>query len=123
MKKSMILGALALSALMSGVSASAHHNANAEWQTDKELPMTGKLVMVRDIMPHAQWVFEVKGEQWKFEAISANALRRQGVLVKTAIKPGQTYNFFYSPSRTAGKKTGFLTALVLNGKKVTFVRL
>lgn len=120
--KSLVLPLLGTAAFMA-TPASAHHNANAEWQTDKELTTTGKLVEVRDIMPHSVWTFDVNGVQWKMEAISANALRRQGVAVKEMIRPGQVYKIFYAPSRTAGKTSGFLSAIEINNKKVTFVRL
>ncbi|MEL0253959.1 MAG: hypothetical protein VW935_18770, partial [Novosphingobium sp.] len=75
------------------------------------------------IMPHAVWTFEINGQQWTMEAISANALRRQGIAVKELIRPGQMYNIYYAPSRKSGVNKGFLSALELNGKKVTFVRL
>jgi hypothetical protein len=115
---------LALAALaVTATPALAHHNANAEWQTDKQLSAVGRLIEVRDINPHAMWTFDINGVKWKMEAISANALRRQGVAVKDVIRPGQVYTIYFAPSRTAGKTAGFLSAIQINGKKVTFVRL
>jgi hypothetical protein len=105
----------------------AHHNANAQWHTEQTVELVAVLKEVRDIMPHAHWRVEVKGKDgkmvpWDLEAISANLLRRQGVMVKQQIKPGQEYTFYVSPSRD-GSNSAFLVGIVLDGKRVNFVRL
>jgi hypothetical protein len=107
--------------------AMAHHNANAQWQTDKRLEITGTLKEVRDISPHAHWLFNIKDasgkvDTWDFEGISANALRRQGIMIKQQIKPGQDYKVVYSPSRD-GSKAGFLVGIFIDGKRVDFLRV
>ena len=109
------------------VPAMAHHNANAQWQTDKRLEITGTLKEVRDISPHAHWLFDIKDaggkvDTWDFEGISANALRRQGIMIKQVIKPGQEYKVVYSPSRD-GSKAGFLVGIYIDGKRVDFLRV
>jgi hypothetical protein len=108
--------------------AMAHHNANAQWQTDKRLEINGTLKEVRDISPHAHWLFDIKDaatgkvDTWDFEGISANALRRQGIMIKQVIKPGQDYKVVYSPSRD-GSKAGFLVGIYIDGKRVDFLRV
>jgi hypothetical protein len=116
--------------LLAGVSipASAHHNANAEWRIGEEVPLVGVLAEVRDIVPHAIWMVNVKNAQgkyelWHLETIGTNAFRRQGVSVKQDLKVGQTYTFFIAPARKAGERGGFLTGMIINGKKLTIVRL
>ncbi len=100
----------------------AHHNANAQFFIGKEVAVTGVLKEVRDISPHAIWAAQVGPDLWHFEAVSSNALRRQGILVKQDIVPGQTYTFYIAPSRTPGEKAGFLTGIMIKGKKITIVR-
>lgn len=121
------IAAVAISAGVIATPALAHHNANAQWVTDKQVPLTGVLKEVRDISPHAHWLVDVKNakggvDTWDLEAISSNALRRQGIMVKQQIKPGQTYTFFTAPSRD-GSHTAFIVGIVLDGKRVDFVRL
>ena len=119
--------AFAIAIAATGAPAFAHHNANAQWQTDKTVQMTGVLKEIRDIQPHAQWTVEIKNaqgkvEEWHLEAIQNAALRRQGVKVKTELVPGQTYTYILAPSRD-GTKTAFLKGIVINGKKIDIVRL
>ncbi len=59
---------------------------------------------------------------FQFEALGNNALRRVGIQVKQDIKVGRQYGFVYSPARD-GSNTGFLSAIVINGKKFQIVKL
>ena len=127
MKSSFSAALIAGTIALTVAPAMAHHNANAQWQTDKRLEITGTLKEVRDISPHAHWLFDIKDDggkvdTWDFEAIGANALRRQGILIKQQIKPGQEYKHVYSPSRD-GSKAGFLVGIYFDGKRVDFLRL
>ena len=125
--KSSLSAVLIAGIAVTAVPAMAHHNANAQWQTDKRLEITGTLKEVRDISPHAHWLFDIKDsggkvDTWDFEGISANALRRQGIMIKQVIKPGQDYKVVYSPSRD-GSKAGFLVGIYIDGKRVDFLRV
>jgi hypothetical protein len=127
MKKILGAAVVALAIAAGSAPAIAHHNANAQWLTEKDVPLTGVLKELKDISPHAHWLVEVKNSKggvdvWDLEAVSANLLRRQGIMVKQQIKPGQTYTFFTAPSRD-GSKTAFIKAIMLDGKRVDFVRL
>jgi len=112
---------------MAAAPAMAHHNANAQYDNTKETSVTGTLMEVRDIAPHAQWKVMVVNPTtkaqvpWAFEAMGNNALRRLGIAVKTDFKPGQQYTFFYTPARD-GSNQGFITAVVINGKKYQIVK-
>ena len=126
-KKFLGAAAAAITLATAGAPALAHHNANAQWQTDKTVELVGVLKQIRDIQPHAQWTIEVKNakgqvETWHLEAIQNVALRRQGVKVKDDLVPGRTYTFFVSPSRD-GSKAAFIKGLVINGKRIDMVRL
>ncbi len=127
MKKFLGAAVAALAIAASATPAGAHHNANAQWFTERDVPLTGVLKELKDISPHAHWIIEVKNakggvDRWDLEAVSVNLLRRQGIMVKQMIKPGQTYTFYTAPSRD-GSKTAFIKGILLNGKRVDFVRL
>lgn len=107
--------------------AFAHHNANAQYQTDKVLQMVGTLVSLRDIQPHARWVVETKNvqgikETWDLEGAGKTRLRAAGIAVKTDLIPGQQYTFFYSPAR-GGARSGVITGIIINGKKYILSQL
>ena len=121
------LAAVAALSIAAASPASAHHSANAQFDTSKELSVTGTLMQMDDINPHSRWLAVVKGpdgqaENWTFESVSPSALRRSGVKVKEEIKSGNTYTFFYAPSWD-GSKSGLLTAMTIDGRKVTYVKV
>ena len=128
MKKTLLsLAAVAALTLTGATAASAHHSANAQFDTSKENKITGTLTEMKDINPHSRWLVTAKGangatENWEFEGVSPSALRRQGVKVKEEIKPGDTYTFIYAPSWD-GSKTGLLTSMVINGRTVVYVKV
>ena len=107
-----------------GVTASpalAHHNANAQYDTSREVTKTGALVEIRDISPHARWKFVVTDPvtkaqtPWMLEALGNAQLRRLGLSVKEDFKPGRTMGYVFTPARD-GSNTGLLTAVILDGK-------
>ena len=127
-KSKTFAGLAAVAALGAAASpAFAHHSANAQFDTSKEMQVTGTLTEMDDINPHSRWLMIAKGAngqpvKWQFESVSPNALRHQGVHVKEDIKPGDTYGFIYSPAWD-GTNTGLLTAMVINGKRVQYVNV
>ena len=120
--------ALAAALMLVATTASAHHNANAQYDNTKEFEVTGTLTEVRDVAPHAQWKAMIVDPKTKaqalfnFETQNANNLRRLGLSMKTDVKVGKTFTFVYSPGRD-GSNTGFLTALVVDGKRYQILRL
>ena len=125
--KAFIAAAAVSAAVLAGAPAYAHHNANAQYDTSKELSVTGTLVELRDIAPHAQWKVTVvdpvthKQAAWAFEAMGSNGLRRMGIAVKTDFRPGGQYVFSYVPARD-GSNSGFVSAVTINGKKYQMVK-
>ena len=72
----------ALTALMA-VSAAAHHSFSAEYDSNKPLKLTGKVVEMRWSNPHAWIYINVTGKdgkvvKWAWETGGANALYRRG---------------------------------------------
>ena len=119
------LFAAAVSAL--AAPAMAHHNVNGAYFSEKTATGAGVLMEVRDIAPHAHWIFAVTGpngemQKWDFETVGNAALRRLGVKIKDDFKVGNTYAYTYSPSRD-GSTTGFLTGITINGKALKIVQL
>ena len=127
MRKTLLSLAAAAALSVAATPVLAHHSANAQFDTSKELSVTGTLTEMDDINPHSRWLMVTKGPggqpvKWQFESVSPNALRHQGVKVKEDIKPGETYTFFYAPSWD-GSNTGLLTGMTIDGRKVSYVKV
>ena len=72
----------ALTALMA-VSAAAHHSFSAEYDSNKPIKLSGKVVEMRWSNPHAWIYINVTGKdgkvvKWAWETGGANALYRRG---------------------------------------------
>ena len=72
----------ALTALMAA-SAAAHHSFSAEYDSNKPLKLTGKVVEMKWSNPHAWIYLDVAGKdgkvvKWAWETGGANALYRRG---------------------------------------------
>jgi hypothetical protein len=128
MNKRLLAPALLLSALAAAATpVLAHHSANAQFDTSKEVTLTGALLELKDINPHSRWIVAIKAangqvEKWEFEGVSPTALRRQGVKVKEEIKPGETYTFTFAPTWD-GSKGGLLVAMDIRGRHVIYVKI
>ena len=127
MNKLIAVASTAFVLALTAVPALAHHNANAQYDNAKEMTVTGALIEMKDIRPHAQWKVSVPGANgqavvYNFEAQGGAALRRIGINVKTDLKPGQTYTYIFSPARN-GNPQGFLSAIVINGKRFQITML
>jgi len=72
----------ALTALMA-VSAAAHHSFSAEYDSNKPIKLSGKVIEMRWSNPHAWIYINVTGKdgkvvKWAWETGGANALYRRG---------------------------------------------
>ena len=89
--------------LVTAMPVVAHHSANAEFDTQKVMTITGVLTKLEIVSPHSWWHLDVKGPDgkvtpWRLESNSPAGLIRLGVKVKTDVKVGETYSFRISPA-------------------------
>src|ERR1051325_10671541 len=78
----------ALMLLLISAPARAHHSANAEFDTQKQLTITGVLTKVDNVNPHSWWYVDVKGpdgkiQSWVLESLAPRGLIMKGLKVKT----------------------------------------
>ena len=111
--------------LVLGTSVMAHHSVNAEFDSTKELVITGVLTKVDNVNPHSWWYVDVKAADgtithWKLESVGPGGLIRQGLKIKDDLKMGDEYTFKISPGwkdDPSGAKLGFMKFLTVNGKQ------
>ena len=125
-----LFAAATVAALLSAAPAMAHHSANAEFDTQKEMTITGVLTKLENVNPHSWWHLEIKSAdgkvtKWRLESNSPAGLIRLGVKVKTEIKVGETYSFRISPAwkDPEGEKLGWMRAFTMNGKEYVLTEL
>ena len=131
MKPFVIASAAALALLTIGVPARAHHSANAEFDTQKQLTITGVLTKVENVNPHSWWHVEVKGpdgktQSWTLESLSPRGLILKGLKVKTDLHMGDTYSFRISPALKdpdSNTRLGFMRSIIVNGKEYVVIEL
>ena len=78
-----VSAAVASAIILAAVPAIAHHAFAAEFDADKPIKITGKVVEMRWSNPHAWIYLDVAGasgktERWAFETGAANGLFRRG---------------------------------------------
>jgi hypothetical protein len=120
----------AAATLLAATPSTAHHSANAEFDTQKEMTITGVLIKLEVVNPHSWWHLEVKSPDgkatpWRLESNSPAGLIRLGVKVKTEVKVGNTYSFRISPAwkDPEGEKLGWMRAFTINGKEYVLTEL
>ena len=128
--KTRLASATFVAALLAATPALAHHSANAEFDTQKVLTITGVLTKLEVVNPHSWWQIEVKEPDgkvtsWRLESNSPAGLIRLGVKVKTEVKVGETYGFRISPAwkDPDGSKLGWMRAFTINGKEYVLTEL
>ena len=130
MSNRIVIAAAAVALLAIGAPAGAHHSANAQFDTQKELTITGVLTKIENVNPHSWWYVDVKGPDgkvtsWKLESLSPSGLIRQGLKVKTDLKIGETFSYRISPAwkDPEGVKLGFMRSITVGGKEFVVVEL
>ena len=130
-KQFVIASAAALALLITGAPAGAHHSANAEFDTQKQLTITGVLTKVENVNPHSWWHVDVKGpdgkiQSWVLESLSPRGLILKGLKVKTELRMGDTYSFRISPALKepdGNTRLGFMRSITVNGKEYVVIEL
>ena len=130
-KQFVIACTAALMLLTISAPARAHHSANAEFDTQKQLTITGVLTKVDNVNPHSWWYVDVKGpdgkiQSWILESLAPRGLIRQGLKIKTDLHMGETYSFRISPAvKEPNPKTklGFMRSLTVKGKEYVVIEL
>ena len=131
MKRLVIASAAVLALLVINVPVRAHHSANAEFDTQKQLTITGVLTKVENVNPHSWWHVQVKGpdgkiQSWTLESLSPRGLILKGLKVKTDLHMGDTYSFRISPALKdpdSNTKLGFMRSIIVNGKEYVVIEL
>ena len=132
MKKRLVIASVAaLTMLAARAPVSAHHSANAEFDTQKEFTITGTLTKIENVNPHSWWHVDVQGPDgkvtpWRLESLSPAGLIRQGLKVKTDLKIGATYSYRISPAwkdPDPNTKLGFMRAITVDGKEFVVVEI
>ncbi|MBH97211.1 MAG: hypothetical protein CMM56_02035 [Rhodospirillaceae bacterium] len=100
-----------------GMSASAHHAVQAQFDVNSIDTFTGMMTKVEFINPHPYFYLDVEGDDgqitnWEIESVALNALRRMG-LVKE-LRVGLEYTVEYHPARN-GESQGLMMAITLPG--------
>jgi hypothetical protein len=114
-KKLAILLSTGLLAVITSLSASAHHSFAAAYNMENPIEITGTIVNVRLTNPHSYFFMDVKNdkgevERWSFEAGTPSGMIRGGYSDKV-IKTGDTVTI--SGFRARDESTnGMLTKLV-----------
>ena len=130
MIKRLLLASSTLVAFLAGAPAIAHHSANAQFDTQKQLTITGVLTKVENVNPHSWWNVDVKGADgrvtpWRLESNSPSGLIRLGLKVKSEVKAGDTLSFRISPAwkDPEGAKLGWMRSVTVNGKEYVLTEL
>jgi hypothetical protein len=58
--KKIVIASFVTAVLVSGAPALAHHSANAEFDTQKVITITGVLTKFENVNPHGWWSVDVK---------------------------------------------------------------
>jgi Family of unknown function (DUF6152) len=122
--KKIVIASFVTAVLVSGAPALAHHSANAEFDTQKVITITGVLTKFENVNPHGWWSVDVKEADgkvtsWRLETPGVGGLINQGLKVKTELKVGETYTIKISPGwkDPDGMKIGIVRTITVGGKE------
>ena len=113
--------------LFLGVSVTAHHALNAQYDMDKPIEFEGPLVRTEFVNPHSMLLLEVTGSDgtmtiWKFQSGAIGTLRRLGLIRSSAeggLKAGDRVTATGFAARN-GTPMGFLKTLKMpDGRVIT----
>lgn len=122
MNNTRLLAALAVFTCTLGSAALAHHSAQAYYQMDKRVEMTGKVTEFRMGNPHARIYFDVKNAdgsttQWLAEGGSRTVLLRTG-WKGDEVKVGDVVKVQGNPSRDDKKIVHMINVILPDGRSL-----
>ena len=106
MKSSLIRTGITMSILLMPLTLFAHHNWLAQFDPDKPVIVSGTVIQLQMVNPHARLLVDEvleNGEifHWNFEMAAASMLMRQGIRRDT-LKPGDTVEIHAALARNVG---------------------
>ncbi|HEX6996231.1 MAG TPA: DUF6152 family protein [Gammaproteobacteria bacterium] len=113
----LVSGALGLPA-----AALAHHSFSAEFSRELPVEVTGTVVRVEWMNPHARFYVEAEDEngqtvEWDFELTTPNILMRQG-WTKDSLQPGDQVTVTGWRARNAPHVANAGSVVLANGKRL-----
>jgi Family of unknown function (DUF6152) len=111
--------------LAAAVPAAAHHAVQAQYDFDKPIEFTGKLVKMEWISPHSMLHLEVTNKdgtktEWLFQTTSPTTLRQRGLARSSegGFEVGKTYTALGFAARS-GRPMGFLREIGMpDGRRI-----
>src|SRR5688500_2268688 len=107
---------LILSAVLAGPVAALAHHGWSEYDSAKELKLTGKIVDAGYEHPHGHVRLEAPGKTWEVVLAPPSRMERRG-LEKGALKPGATVTVVGYPNRNKSEEMR-AERIIVNGKTV-----
>lgn len=130
MIKKVLLAAAAVLVFLAGTPATAHHSANAEFNTSLNITIAGVLKKVENVNPHSWWYIDVAGPDgkvtaWRLESNSPSGLIRLGLKIKSEVHVGDTMSFRIAPAwkDPDGERLGWMKSITVNGKEYVLTEL
>ena len=115
MKRFLLAGVVSVGFATISLSTSAHHGWS-EYDSAKELKLTGKIVESGYEHPHGHVRLEVPGKTWQVVLAPPSRMERRG-LEKDALKPGVTATVVGYPNRSKPEEMR-AERIIVNGKTV-----
>src|ERR1043166_7454442 len=117
------LALLAAGALAIATPARAHHSVPVNFDSSKEITITGTLTEAKWINPHSRFRIEVKQEdgmsvEWLVEMGAVNTMRRAGFEIDKFVV-GDTLTIIGWPGRDRNRTMLLRTAVLKDGTRLT----
>jgi hypothetical protein len=124
MNSKILAAAAALSCLLAGSPAAAHHSFAAEFDASQPVRLTGTVTKIDWLNPHVWFYVDVKDENgaitnWGFEMTSPNVLMRQG-WTRESMKIGDTVTVDGSRARDSSNTANARVVVLANSGQRLF---